>query len=244
MLGWFVLGVGLAVGVWLIGRAFVAADPRMLAQGLRWGAVALGVVVVVFLTLTGRLGMALAFGALLFPLFTHWQALRARWRAARGPSGGQSSQVETVFLRMTLHHDTGAMTGEVLHGPFKGRALDALSMGELLSLLETCRLDDPPSANVLEAWLDRTRPEWRRRGEGFAGREDAGARAGGGGGAGGGGPMTREEAYEILGLSPGATAAEIKEAHRRLMMKVHPDHGGSTYLAARINQAKDLLMRS
>jgi hypothetical protein len=52
----------------------------------------------------------------------------------------------------------------------------------------------------------------------------------------------REEAYEILGLQPGATKEQIKAAHRRLMQRVHPDHGGSDYLAVRVNQAKDLLL--
>ncbi|PWC31578.1 DnaJ domain-containing protein [Azospirillum sp. TSO22-1] len=227
--------VGLAVGLWVLARVFVSASPRTLARGLRYGGIGLGAAVVLFAALRGQLGTVLALGAMAAPLLIRHR--RRREAAARvEPSSGQASRVETLYLRMTLDHDTGAMAGEVLYGPLKGRTLDSLDPAEAAELLYSCRQDDPQSAAVLEAWLDRARPDWRER-FGEAGGE-AGRPAAGGSGA-----MSREEAYEILGLSSGASAEQVKEAHRRLMMGVHPDHGGSTYLAAKINQAKDLLLR-
>jgi len=104
--------------------------------------------------------------------------------------------------------------------------------------LRECRAEDEEGARLLEAYLDRVRPDWRDE---FAG---AGAGAGTGGGAkSAAGDMTVEEAYAILGLSPGADDEAIKEAHRRLMVKLHPDHGGSDYLATKINRARDVLLR-
>jgi DnaJ-domain-containing protein 1 len=97
-------------------------------------------------------------------------------------------------------------------------------------LWQDCRFADPQSAQLLEAYLDRRHPTWR---------EDM-ARAEGTPGA--GGIMTREEALEVLGLKPGVSAEEVRAAHRDLMMRMHPDRGGSTYLAAKINQAKDVLL--
>lgn len=217
--------VVLALGLWFLARGFVAADPRVLARGLRYGGVGVGTAVVLFLAVRGELGPLLALGALAVP----WLG---RLRRAAPPSAGQTSRVETRFLRMVLDHDSGAMSGEVLHGAFKGRTLTSLAPAEAAALLESCRDEDPQSAALLEAWLDRTRPDWRERGE----RAETPR--------GGSGTMTQEEAYEILGLPPGASAEQIREAHRRLMMGVHPDHGGSTYLAAKLNQAKDLLLRS
>jgi hypothetical protein len=225
-----------ALALFLLARAFLAVNPRALAQGVRYGGFGLGAAVFLFMAVRGELGPLLALSALVVPLLA--RARRRRAEAARAqPAAGQASQVETLYLRMTLDHDTGAMGGAVLHGAFKGRTLDSLAPAEAAALLDECRHQDPQSAAVLEAWLDRTRPDWR---EHFA---EAGPSPGRGGPDRGGGALTREDAYEILGLSPGASPEQIKEAHRRLMMGVHPDHGGSTYLAAKINQAKDLLLR-
>ena len=132
---------------------------------------------------------------------------------------------------MSLNHDTGEMNGEVLQGRFRGRNLDTLSKEELMELLRECRAQDDQSASVLEAYLDRMHgDDWR---------DEADARSDGGTAT---GTMTQEEAYEVLGLERGATREQIVEAHRHLMQKLHPDRGGSTYLAAKINQAKDLLL--
>jgi DnaJ-domain-containing protein 1 len=254
----FLLGIALLIGIYLLAGAFVNADPKSLARSVRYTTIGVTVIVVVFLAVTGRLGTAMAVGAFVLPMVLRWRSLINRVRAAAGPSEGQTSTVETMFLRMWLEHDSGAMSGQVLRGRFQGRMLDDLSLSDLLTLLDECRDADQQSAVVLEAYLDRTQPgDWRGAeagaeggGPGTSGTYDGGRAHGGGphgGGAGArtsGGAMTREEAYEVLGLKPGASTEEIKEAHKRLMLKMHPDQGGSTYLAAKINQAKDLLLRS
>ena len=87
----------------------------------------------------------------------------------------------------------------------------------------------------MEAFLDRRWQGWRDRASDRAKTERKSPRGGG---------MTANEAYDVLGLTSGAKPDEIRAAHRRLMMKFHPDQGGSTYLAARINQAKEILLRN
>lgn len=230
MIAYFALGVLLLAGLLLIGRSFVSADPRRLAKIVRVIAIIVGGAVVLYLSLTGRIGIAsmVLFG--LLPLLARWRALGRMWRNAAGPSPGQQSEVTTRFLRMSLDHDTGLVSGVVLDGPFRGRTLQELTGAELIDLLRQCRIEDPQSATLLESYLDRTDPGWRT----------ADAEASRGPAAG----MTQEEAYRILGLEPGADEAAIKKAHRELMQKVHPDRGGSSYLAAKINEAKDLLLRT
>jgi len=94
------------------------------------------------------------------------------------------------------------------------------------ALLAECA-GDAESVTLLEAWLDRERPDWRE-GETPPPRPD--------------GPMTRAAALEVLGLAEGADEAAIRAAHRRLMQAAHPDRGGSDWLAARINEARDVLL--
>jgi hypothetical protein len=164
---------------------------------------------------------------------------------ASGPAGhqqssGKTSSVRTDWLAMDLDHETGEMHGEVLQGTFTGRILETLAPAEVASIWQDCRFADPQSAQLLEAYLDRSHPQWR---EDFSRMgEDAGAEHSAGSATGGAQqPMTRDEAYAVLGLKPGASTQDIHRAHRELMLKNHPDRGGSTYLATKINQAKELL---
>lgn len=228
---YLLIGVGVLLLLMTALRGFVAANPGTLVAGLRWGAIIAGGLIALGLLITGRLGQALMAVMALAPLFMRWKALWASVRNAGGPARGQSSDVETAWLRLSLDHDSGAMDGTVLQGPWKGSLLSELSVDALLDLLAECRVGDPDSAQLIEAYLERARPDWREKSGGPRARTEAPASN----------AMTRDEAYRILGLEPGADDAAVREAHRRLMMKMHPDMGGSSYLAAKINQAKELL---
>ena len=149
-------------------------------------------------------------------------------------SPGQKSEVCTDALKMELDHDSGHMDGRCLKGQFAGKALSSLSQDELLQLLNELRNSDPKGALLVEACLDRRSQDWRGWRSGGEAREEPTQPRG---------RMTSEEAYDVLGLEEGAREEEIRAAHRRLMMKLHPDQGGSTYLASRINEAKEILVR-
>ncbi|HZT89001.1 MAG TPA: DnaJ domain-containing protein [Stellaceae bacterium] len=222
-------GVAILCGLLLLVYVFVNADPARLARGLKWAAIGVAVLAVAALAISGRLTLLLTPVALLLPLLGR---LRSVFGGFRSPSTGKTSTVASEFLRMTLDHDTGTMSGTVLRGRFSGMRLEELGRDELLALLRECRASDEDGARLLEAYLDRCHPDWRDNigGEHGGGRPAAGP------------DITVEEAYAILGLSPGADAAAIKEAHHRLMMKLHPDHGGTDYLATKINRARDVLL--
>jgi len=165
-----------------------------------------------------------------FQLFSIFNQLRGSGPNANA-SSGQVSEINTRFLHMVLFHDTGMMDGEVLAGQFSGAKLGMLELEQLLELLEECR-SDADSMRVLEAFLDREHTTWRGKTDREA-NSDIGESS----------ELNERQSYEILGLSDAASREEVVQAHRRLMQKLHPDHGGSTYLAARINQAKALLLK-
>ena len=226
-------GFAILGGFLLLIYLFVNADPARLARGLKVTGVVIAIAAVATLAISGRLAALLVPVAMMMPLLVRVRALLDRYRA---PAAGQTSTVSTPFLRMTLDHDTGSMTGTILRGRFSGMRVEELGSADLLALLRECRAEDEEGARLLEAYLDRVRPDWRDE---LAGERPGGS---GGGARSAGGDMTVEEAYAILGLAPGADAEAIKEAHRRLMVKLHPDHGGSDYLATKINRARDVLL--
>jgi DnaJ domain len=232
-MGYFLGGLFVFGFLVLLGRLFVATDPHTLVRLIRYG---VGIVLIGIggvMTLSGRWGLGL-------PLVAGGLSALSLGRIGPIDLGGDArtpgtgSRVRSRYVRMQLDHDTGAISGEVTSGQFSGRSLDTLDRGELLSLREEVRADGESLA-LVDAYLDRRMPGWRDDVEGST--------AGAAGGGSESGPMTEQQAYEILGLASGAGPAEIRTAHRRLMKKVHPDQGGSTFLAAKINEAKDLLLR-
>jgi hypothetical protein len=232
MLAYAALGLATLGLVYLLGRWLTTVPARDLALALKTFVAAFTALASTGLVLSGRLGLAL------ITLAATVMAVRAVLQSRRGAdplgsaAGGPASQVETELLRMRLDHATGEVEGQVRAGAFAGRELGSLGRRDLLALLEEARREDPPSVPLLEAYLDRRDPGWREpEGEPEGLEPD------------GGGAMDERTALEILGLEPGADEAAIKAAHHRLMARLHPDHGGSSYLASQINRARDHLLR-
>jgi hypothetical protein len=243
-----VAGVALLVGGLMLIRWFVAADPRTLAFAAKIAGIACAVLAATLLVLSGRAGWIMA----LFPFalfLLRRGGLGGGWFGGAAGSGSHDSHVRTGFLDMRLDHETGELDGDVLDGPYAGRTLGTLDRHELLDFLAHVRSDDRKSALVLEAYIDRRFPDWREAGDDTAdaagvgsGTSGAGSRSGSGTGTAAAGPMTAAEAYRVLGLEPGASEVEIKAAYHRLIGTVHPDHGGSAFLAAQVNRARDILL--
>jgi hypothetical protein len=224
-------GVAILIGLLLLLYLFVNADPAKLARGLKWAAIGAGILLFVFLLLSERFAFLWLPLALALP---YLRRARSLFGGFRNPSAaGRSSEVVTPYLRMGLDHETGTMGGTVLAGRFEGMRLAELTLDDLIALLRECRAADAEGARLLEAYLDRLHPDWRD--DMGAGQSAPPPR--------GGSDMSVEEAYEILGLSPGADEAAITAAYHRLMMQLHPDHGGTDYLATKINRARDVLLK-
>jgi hypothetical protein len=215
----------------LAAQKYLKADPRKLAAVLKLSGGIASLVFAAFLALRGQLGIAIPLAGIGLGLLGWIPFGPAGFGARTRKSSGQVSRVRAPFVEMELDHDTGTMRGVILTGPHEGKHLDALDVATLVATLSRI---DAESRALLAAYLDRRDAGWR---------EHAQADAAAGRSAPAGGPMTHEEAYQILGLQPGAKAEDIVSAHRTLMKRLHPDLGGTNYLAARVNEAKDTLLR-
>lgn len=232
-------GLALLLFVYFGLRVFVTADPKNVMRSFRKFSGMASLIMALFLGMTGRFPLAFPFVIVAFSLLRggNLSSIFSGFNPFPGSahkSAGQKSRVRTRTIEMELDHDTGDMEGRVIRGAFSSRLLSSMDQDELIRLWVDCRAADTQASQLLEAYLDRRFSDWRER---------AGAQAKGSSEPRGHpeGPMSTEEAYEILGLQPGASKADIARAHRQLMKKLHPDQGGSTYLAAKINEAKDLL---
>jgi hypothetical protein len=222
-------------------QMFRAANPVVLARAVKIGGGILSLAVAAFTGIRGELAVAVPlgiFGAGLLgwtPFgasgFGNIGGMFGGSGAKRSP--GQTSQVRSRFLDMRLDHGSGELSGQIVAGPNAGHLLDEFDLPQLTVMMAGF---DAESVALLESYLDRRFPAWRQHAQGNAAGGQARSAASG--------KMTDEEAYQILGLQPGAGRADIGRAHRALMKKLHPDQGGSTYLAARVNEAKDTLLRT
>jgi hypothetical protein len=221
-------------------QMFRAANPVVLARALKIGGGVVALAVAAFTGVKGELAVAIPLGLFGAGLLGwspfgpgSFSNIGGLFGGGAQRSPGQASRVRSQFLDMTLDHDSGELSGRIVEGPNAGRSLDEFDLPQLIAMAATF---DAESVALLESYLDRRFPAWRQNAQGDT--------AGGQRRAAAGGKMTDEEAYQILGLQPGAGRDDISRAHKSLMKKLHPDQGGSTYLAARVNEAKDTLLRT
>lgn len=233
MLAYFIIGIALLAALIIGGKSLANAEPKHIIRAFRIaGAIILGALAA-FFAYTGRFQIAppLALVAIFLlrkkPLFSR-----------STPSTGQKSEVKTDWLFAILDHDTGEMDAEILQGDFSGEKLSQLSYQQLQNL-EIALADDEQSAAILSTYMDRnfsdTEDFRNAQGENKSKEKTTYAQQQG---------MSRAEAFEILELDQTASTSEIKASHKRLMKKFHPDHDGSAYMAAKLNQAKDILLSS
>jgi hypothetical protein len=245
-MGALILGALALLLMLLLLRGFVGADPKLLARSLRYFAAGLLLLAAIGLAALDRVGLAMLAGSFAWAMFTGGQVWRVPWpwgflhpRGRAAPQGKSTgaSQVSTEWVEMTLDHNSGAMSGRVLKGRYAGKNLDTLAQDDIVAFYVEAARGDTETANLLATYLDRRfGADWRAQAERADpsthethSRPDSG--------------MSRSEAYAVLGLQPGANEDVIRAAHRKLMLKNHPDLGGSSEAAARINEAKDILLR-
>ncbi|MDE1461595.1 DnaJ domain-containing protein [Spartinivicinus poritis] len=214
-----------------------------------------GLLFFAYLVITGRLSIVFALLAALIPfirkglsLASYWPFIQKLWQhksiltpsaGAQQQAKGKQSTVRTPLLVMTLNHDSGEIDGEVLVGQYQGKRLSELTIEQLTELYSHCPTNEQDTHQLLDTYLSKMRSsEWQAFQEQQQSQQfHSHSRS-----AGGNEPMTVTEAAEVLGVKETATKQEIIDAHRRLMAKLHPDKGGSSYLAIQVNAAKDVML--
>ena len=229
-----------ATWFWLTWKNTPGAQAR---NDLIWKTAVGGLIAVIFLlALTGRIHWLGAVVAAILPLLKQAMVLLLRYfpffaqlYKTHGPTAKapDTSTVRSAIIAMTLNHETGELQGEVLSGPFAGQQMAGMTHENLAELLDYCRQQDSDSARLLESYLMQRfggDADFTRSDDDNSHAESESA------------PMAVAEALAVLGLQESATAEDITLAHRRLIQKLHPDRGGNDYLAAKINQARDVLL--
>lgn len=241
MLPMLIAGCLLLVCLLLFMRSFAVADPKMVSFAAKAACIGIVIVLMGFLVFSGRISWILGLLPFLLPFLLRKISVGIGGSLGRSSGGTQrhTSNVRTPFLDMRLDHETDELDGDILQGPHAGRQLSAISMDDLLQIIQWVRANDRKSALLLEAYLDRRCPDWRTRLH-EADAHQAGDRQNGGTEP--AGAMSASEAYRVLGLEPGAPETEIRAAYHRLISSVHPDKGGSSFLAAQVNRARDILL--
>ena len=227
--------IALIAVVWVIIKQLRSSEGEARKKLLFKYGLAIAAIALIFLAITGRIHWVGAIIGALIPILR--QALPLLFRAlpflrqvrqqanAGQTQQGQYNETVTETLKVRVFLANQQLSGEVIKGPFAGRSLDQLALSQLEMLLQYCQQNDPASAKLLAGFIaQRFGNDWQKS----SSQSDT---------------MTEEEAYALLGISPGAGKDTITQAHRKLMQKVHPDRGGNDYLASKINQAKDLLLK-
>jgi len=227
--------IAVLVGLGLLCYLFIKTPAARLKPFLFWGVGMLSVGVLIFLLYRLSGSFIWSWIVFLIPLILRWkgliQQIRNAAKTVSGPTKDQVSSVHTEFLEMSLHHDTGEMSGLIKKGEKTGQRIESLNLNQLFELLDEAK-SDATSIQLLERFLDKKFDEnWRNKYHGTSQNNPYNAAT-----------IDRSKALDILGLTDPVTREEIKEAHRRLMLANHPDRGGSTFLATQINEAKDFLL--
>ena len=226
---WIALGSLVLLLALLALRGFASASVTQVRAALLWFGALLALAVGGLLVVSGRGPMALFLLFALAPLaWRRWQARRLAASFGAAPPSQRAAEdvVETATLSLRIDPATGTMSGTVLRGRHAGCDLTMLRRSQIEEIFVDCLENDPDSAPLLEAWIARMQP----------GDEADAPRPGAS-------PMGREEALAVLGLHEDASPDQVRAAYLRLMRVAHPDRGGSDWLAARLNEARDTLLR-